>query len=332
MKALRIIGIIILILVVLFFVVALFLPKSSHMEDSIVINKPSALVFKQVNNFKNWSSWSPWQKADPQMKNTYEGPDLGIGAKTIWASTVNGNGSMTIIESEPYSRIVMDLKMMEQEKNSTTSFAFDGNANTTKVTWAVDIPKLTYPVERYIGLIMPGMMKKYFDNGLNKLKTLAEAMPDPPSITQVQLKVENIISITDSCKWSDIGMKMGQMYPELMSYLKSKKIQPAGAPFTIYHKWDTENQSAVFEAGFPVAQAVPGMDKVKFRALAATNAIKGTHFGAYDKTAYLYNALDEYIKEYRLQGTGGPMEVYVVNQMNEPDTAKWQTDIYFPIK
>jgi effector-binding domain-containing protein len=58
----------------------------------------------------------------------------------------------------------------------------------------------------------------------------------------------------------------------------------------------------------------------------------GTHFGAYDKTMYMYTAMDEYIQEFKLEETGGPIEEYITDPMSEPDTSKWQTNIYFPVK
>ena len=58
----------------------------------------------------------------------------------------------------------------------------------------------------------------------------------------------------------------------------------------------------------------------------------GTHFGAYEESMYLYTAMDEYIKEFKLEETGGPVEEYITDPISEPDTAKWQTNIYFPVK
>ena len=47
---------------------------------------------------------------------------------------------------------------------------------------------------------------------------------------------------------------------------------------------------------------------------------------------YLYEAMAEYVTDFGLVGDGGPMEEYVTDPMTEPDTAKWQTNIYFPVK
>lgn len=330
MKALKIIGIILLFLVVIFLAVAFFLPSKVYIEESIVINKPASVVFKQVNNFKNWPAWSPWQANDPEQVNTYEGPEQGIDAKTTWTSKKNGNGSMTIIESVPYTKVssLLDIGMA----GATNVFLLKEEQGATKVTWGVNLPKLAYPVERYIGLMMPGMMKVFFVNGLEKLKEITEAMPDPPVLELMQLPEKAVVSVIDSCSWADVGMKMGQLFGELIALQGKAKFEINGAPMSMYHKWDEVNQFTVFENCLPVDREVAGKGRVQYKVLPATRAVMGTHFGAYDKTMYMYVAMDEFMKDFGLEQAGGPIEEYITDPMMEPDTSKWQTNIYFPVK
>jgi effector-binding domain-containing protein len=112
---------------------------------------------------------------------------------------------------------------------------------------------------------------------------------------------------------------------------KNKTLQMAGAPFAIYSKWDETNQFTIFEAALPVDQEVKGVGRVTYKAMPETKVITGSHFGRYDDIGPLYMAMDEYLKEFGLEETCCPMEVYITDPMSEPDTSKWQTDVYFPI-
>lgn len=330
MKALKIIGIILLIVVVAFFVVALFLPSNVRMEESIVINKPAGLIYKQLNNFKNWEPWSPFQAADPEMVVTYEGPDQGTGSTMRWTSKKSGNGYMTITESIPYSKVISDLDFgMKGAKNV---FLLDEEQQGTKVTWEVDIEGLSYPMGKYLGMMVPGMMQVVFKQGLEKMKEIVEAMPDPPALQITEFKGRNVLSVIDSCNWSDIEMKMGQMFGDIMAVQKSQKFEQNGPPLSMYHKWDEKNQFTVFENCIPVNKEVQGKGRVIYKELPAMRTVMGTHFGAYDKTMYLYMAMDEYIKDFQLTQIGGPIEEYITDPMTEPDTSKWQTNVYFPIQ
>jgi effector-binding domain-containing protein len=330
MKALKILGIIFLVLVALFFIVALFLPSSAKMEASIVINKPASLVYHQVNSFKNWEPWSPFQANDTQMVVTYEGPESGVGNKMKWTSKQSGNGYMLITESVPYEKVIADLDF--GIPGCINSFVLNEEKGGTNVTWTVDIPKLGYPAGRYIGAIIPGTMNDVFKQGLDKLKEVTEAMPDPPALEIVEMPSKMVISVIDSCNWQDIGTKMGIMYGELMGAQAKAKAQQTGAPFTRYMKWDEANQFAVFENSLPVDREVKASGRIYYQVLPAGRAVLGKHFGAYDKTMYMYVALDEYVKDFKLEEAGGPIEEYVTDPMSEPDTAKWQTNIYFPVK
>jgi effector-binding domain-containing protein len=215
---------------------------------------------------------------------------------------------------------------------ATNVFLLKQEQGTTKVTWGVNLPKLAYPVERYIGLMMPGMMKVFFVNGLEKLKEITEAMPDPPVLQLMQLPEKAVVSVIDSCSWADVGMKMGQLFGELIALQGKAKFEINGAPMSIYHKWDEVNQFTVFENCLPVDREVAGKGRVQYKVLPATRAVMGTHFGAYDKTMYMYVAMDEFMKDFGLEQAGGPIEEYITDPMLEPDTSKWQTNIYFPVK
>ncbi len=44
------------------------------------------------------------------MIDIYEGPEAGVGAKRIWSGKESGEGSMTIVKSEPYTLIQNKLE------------------------------------------------------------------------------------------------------------------------------------------------------------------------------------------------------------------------------
>jgi effector-binding domain-containing protein len=331
MKALKIIGVVLLVLIALVLVVALFLPKSVSMKESIVINKPASLIYQQVNDYHNWPAWSPWNATDPAMVMNFEGPAKGVGSKNVWTSKVHGDGSLTTTETTPYKSVKAKLDF-GQKGDAVNFFEFNETGQGTEVVWGVDINDMGYPLGRYIALMMPGMMNPFFSQGLEKLKAVAEAMPDPPSLQVVEMPVRNVIAVRDSCSWNDIGMKMGEMFGELMTYTQKNKVAQTGYPLSAYYVWDEVNQFTVFENWLPVAGEVPSKGRVQFKQVPASKAIMGTHFGAYDETMYLYVAMDEYMSDFGLKQAGGPIEEYVTDPMMEPDTAKWQTNVYFPIQ
>lgn len=329
MKALKIIGIVLLVIVVLFFVVALFLPKHFKLEVSETIDQPASMVFRQVNNLHHWEAWSPWQEDDPSMLSIYEGPVLGVGAKQTWESERQGDGEIIIKDSDPYEKVVLNLDFYEMG-SATTYFLFDEMDGSTKVTWGFET-ETTYPVERYVMFVFKGMMKNQFQRGLGNLKDITEQMTAPPEIEQATIPQMTVLTITDSSHWDQIGIKMEEMFSEIMATIQKRNLAMTGSPFSRYFRWDEDNQFAVFEVGVPVDKEIQASGRIESKVLPETLAIKGIHYGPYEKSGEVYESLEIYLMEHGMSEAGGPMEIYTIDPSEEPDTSKWETEIYFPI-
>ncbi len=123
---------------ILFIVVALS-PGDFRVERSATISAPAAALFEQVNDHHKFALWNPFMKLDPNVKNTYSGPDSDVGAVCSWDGNGKiGAGSATIIESKPGElvRQRMDWKR-PMEGTSTVDFTFKPVGDKTVVTWAM---------------------------------------------------------------------------------------------------------------------------------------------------------------------------------------------------
>ena len=95
-------------------VVIQFQPATFSVRRSATISAPPEKVFELVNDFHNWASWSPWAALDPAAKYTYSGPASGNGAVCAWAGNSSvGEGRMTILASEPYTRVAIELEFIK---------------------------------------------------------------------------------------------------------------------------------------------------------------------------------------------------------------------------
>ncbi|MBL9117771.1 MAG: SRPBCC family protein [Verrucomicrobiaceae bacterium] len=133
--------ILIVIAVLILGVIATALLKSPdyRVERSLVIAAPAEKLFPWFDNHKKFNEWNPWMKMDPEAKNTYTGPEAGVGAVASWEGPKTGKGSATITESKPNERIVERMDWLEPMQGvSTVEFTFkpEGEGK-TKVTWAM---------------------------------------------------------------------------------------------------------------------------------------------------------------------------------------------------
>jgi carbon monoxide dehydrogenase subunit G len=165
------------VVVVLFVVFVATRPAAFHIERSILVNAPPASAFAQVNDFHAWAAWSPYEKLDPQMTKTFDGAPLGVGAMYAWSGNAKaGEGRMTIVDSNPPSRIGIKLEFTKPfAATNRATFTFVPGADGTKVTWSMDGEYAFMAKAAGLFMDMDKLVGTDFEKGLVSLKALAEA-------------------------------------------------------------------------------------------------------------------------------------------------------------
>ncbi len=337
MKAIKKIIIALIALVALVVIISLFLPSEVTVTRTGEINAPAEVVFGQVNDFHNWVNWDPWQGKDPDMKASYEGPESGAGSKRCWESDNEevGTGCLTIMESVPNTSIKTKLEF-EGMSPGTGNWSFIENEGVTTVSWGMKMDMGLNPMGKFIGLTMDGMLGPDFEKGLANLKELCENMPvvEPkPTIDAKVVTVESlpIYSIKDSVLVQDLEARMNEMYASLAAHVAESGAEVTGQILCIWHKWNPEGYSTL-ECAIPVVETGEGTDVIMAAATHTGNAVTTTHLGSYESSEATYFGLEDYIKANEHTIIGPPWEVYTVGPKDDPDTANWVTQIYFPVE
>jgi hypothetical protein len=154
-------------------------PDDFRVSRSIRIAASAESIFPHVNNLHLWSTWSPWAKLDPQVKESFAGPDAGKGAIFNWSGNREvGEGRMTIIESLPYEHIGIRLDFVRPFVGTNdVKFSFQPEADQTLVTWTMTGHNNF--MSKAVGLFMncEKMCGDMFDQGLSQLKSTVESKP-----------------------------------------------------------------------------------------------------------------------------------------------------------
>lgn len=174
-KALKVLAVLAVVIVVLFFGVAAVLPGSYTVERSIEIESPPALVFTQVTDYNTWLEWSPWPKMDPAARQTVTGDPGTVGMTWAWTGEELGVGEMRIEALETNRRLHSKLEFKATMQGLADDYVEleplpDGG---TRVTWR-NTGDLPYPLGRYFGLGVEGMLGPQYEEGLQSLKRLCE--------------------------------------------------------------------------------------------------------------------------------------------------------------
>ena len=347
MKIIKRILITLVVIVLLIVAIGFLLPGKVRVERSLVIKAPVEIIHAQINNLKNWEKWSPWQKMDPAMKTIYSGSDAGAGASSKWESTNKnvGSGSMTITSSSDDS-ICTAMDLME---NGTAigKFVFVKADSGTKVTWSMQSDMGMNPIGRIFGLFMDKMVGPDFEKGLAGIKELAESIPVKPkskfNVMEEDAGERVYIIKKDSLGWAQISEFYQKNLPLMFAAIGKAKLEMAGAPSGLFFSWDTVSKSTVMAAAIPVKPAgnssngSKGKAKIKVKdfetlILPAGKNLHIAYMGGYNGIGAAHNAMDDYMKEKNFLQGSPVIEEYVTDPSKEPDSTKWLTNVFYPVK
>jgi Polyketide cyclase / dehydrase and lipid transport len=169
--------------IALLVVVILVQPASFAVERSVSIAAPPAAVYPHIASVRAMDVWSPWSKMDPQMKTDYEGPESGVGSRSVWAGPQMGQGSVTVTAVKPDREVEMRLQMLApMAVDNRVLFTLDPSASATDVTWRME--GRSGFVGKAMSLVMDSdrMVGGEFEKGLAALKTLVETEAQPRAV------------------------------------------------------------------------------------------------------------------------------------------------------
>jgi len=178
MKALKIIGLVLVVIIALLLIIPLFINGNYAVEREVTINKPKQEVFDFVKYLKNQNKFSVWAKIDPAMKTEFRGEDATVGFVSAWDSDnpKAGKGEQMITKIDEGSRIDYEIHFIKPfESTDYAYFVFESpSENTTKVKWAFK-GTMKYPMNLMLLFTdMEKMLAPDLQNGLDNLKGILE--------------------------------------------------------------------------------------------------------------------------------------------------------------
>ncbi len=331
MKILKRIIIWLLVLLVLLIGVAYLLPGSYHVERTKLINADKTILYDMICDFENWDLWTPWPEDKDSTAVIENIGSCEIGAVHRWDGEEMGKGEMKVTKMVPLKMIEWELGFEGHSQKMTINMTIEKEGDERLLTWTADGDLGYNPLYRYYGLMIDSDLGADFELGLENLKALCEALPYYPGIKVVEVASMPAISVKDSVTANEIGPFMETYMPMLFMYAMRKGGEMTAHPYSVCYNWDPEGM-ILMEVGLPLTEAIEGEGVIQATNTPGGKAVKALYFGAYEEIAPVYEALEQYIKVMKLENAGPPWEVYMTDPAMEPDTSRWQTYVYFPIK
>jgi effector-binding domain-containing protein len=159
---------------------------------------------------------------------------------------------------------------------------------------------------------------------------------------QIQARAaQHYATIPATVTMDGIAAAVDDAYPELFGWLAGRGIAPSGPPLIRYLVIDMAGELRI-ELGVPVAAPVAEGERVQAGVLPEGRYAVLRHTGPYDGLVASNAALLQWAQENGIeldtwdtpQGSSwrGRAEHYLTDPSQEPDPAKWETDVAFLIR
>lgn len=339
MKALKTIGILLVLLIVLALIASLILPKNMNVERSITINAPADVVWKHISSHEAFDAWSPWNKLDSNMTKEIIGEDGTVGAIWKWTSehkqVGNGEQEFTILNRDS-GMVETELRFEGMGTSKSYRNMSEGDDGVT-VTWGFNNDNIGIPTNLFMFVFgVEKQMNKQFDQGLNDLKEICEndkpTGPEKPEkeydVSEASFPATNYLGKKQIVKWADMKAHFETHMPAMAGLAKEAM---AGAPSALYYSWDEENEQAEMTAAIPVAGS-EAMGDYDLISVDSSKCLQIDYFGAYEGGEAAHIWMNYYIATNGYEMTSPVIEQYMNDPMEETDTAKWHTRIIYLVK
>ena len=164
--------------------------------------------------------------------------------------------------------------------------------------------------------------------------SLRELLEHPVLTTPIEhrrVPARRAAAVTGEVETAEIGAWYGGALGELYAVLDGQRIEPAGAAGGVYADEIFTAERGRATVYLPIAAEFRASGRVRVVDLPAVELAIITHDGRDEGIDREYGALADYVSRHALAVDGPIHEFYPVNRHHTADSARWRTEIGWPI-
>lgn len=331
-----------LIVGVLYGVGRFLLPNTLEVTRPITIERPRAAVFAMVNDLRIAKEWSPYYAIDPDADYSFSG-EPGAGQSMRWDSNVRqvGRGRMAIVNSVENEEVESLLEITDRAllNSRLTLRRAEG---VTAVEWTITAHCADGAINvpcRYMNLILRGAIERELDNGLNRLKTLTEQLPNvdfeglDPQFSTVEPQ-NFVYSVVETAADNQVEVDRAEAIgvDQVRRFMSEYNLTQAGPLVRVVTDYDAQENRLGFRVGYPFSGPTPlTVVGVQLGQTPSGEAMHVLVEGSREQVRTAYLQMNAYLQAHRipLRENGLPWEV-VHEQGGEG--APTRIEIFMPLE
>ena len=165
-----IIFILILLIFLLYFLIAIFLPKTTTIAASLKMNTDLTKTYETLKDFKNWKDWSIWN-SDNTLNILLSEPSDQIGARYRWKSKIKElkDGLIILKSAREYHQLEFEWRYGKQRRGEIL-FNLEPDNQISFVTCSITINNKTKIFARYFTWLIRKSIHKNIQEVLVKIE------------------------------------------------------------------------------------------------------------------------------------------------------------------
>lgn len=307
---------------VLYGVGRFLLPNALDVTRTISIDRPRASVFAMVNDLRIAREWSPYYAKDPQAEYVFSG-EPGAGQTMRWVSNLRdvGQGRISIVNSSLNQEVDSIIALGETATLNSRTELRRSETGGTSVSWMVSAQCaegwINVPC-RYMNQVLRGRIQKDLDDGLARLKTLAEQLPNVDfegfGIDRVPVASQDVLFVDVSISnpnatFADHTAAEAAGIRRLNEFFAESGLQTPGQLIRVFRA--PEGGVLRFSVGYPYTGAAPlSLVGVRVGQTPGGEALQAEYAGRRSQIKGMYDRMEAYLQAHRI--------------MPRPDTERWE--------
>lgn len=332
------------------------LPNDLAVTETVQIARPRASVFAMINDLRIVKEWSPIYAMDPDADYAFSGEGPGEGQTMRWVSSRRdvGSGRMSIVQTEENETVDGILELKDRATLSSR-FELRPAQGGSAVAWTVRATCAEGWVNvpcRYMNLIGKSTIQRQLHDGLARLKTLAEQLPNVDfegyDIAQLPVEAQSVLFVDVAIgsgeggagpTFADRDQAEREGIDSLDRFVANNQVTRGEGLVRIFPQVNGVNGVYTFSVGYPFNGGPPArLVGVRVGATPSGAVLRAMYVGRRSQIPMMYQRLDAYMQAHRISARDGAERWEIVRQVEAPaaDSAYpndpiEHTEIYFPI-
>ncbi len=310
----RLIFLSVVFIVVLSLAVCLIIPGTIRQSRSVNPAAPETVVTRYLALKKGWAAWWPDRKGeDPRDSSrfTYKGLEFRIVKNTYT--------TITIDVSDGGRRIPSVITLVP------------GRNSGSEITWSFSYPAGNDPVSRVSGFRKSRKLAAVTQELLTRFRDFVEDEKEVYGVGIEYAKVRDSLVVVMR-SMSDRYPTTPEVYEKvrtLQDFIRKNDISKNGYPMLNVSRTDDSRYRIM--VAIPVRQRAKAPGNMEYSRLVLGNILIAEVKGGRASIDQAMRQVRKFVEDRRHTSPAIPFEMMVTDRLQEPDSGKWITRIYYPI-